>query len=122
MKNGFETTSGRRIRKNETAHRFTIQTAIGTDHALAKFGLDFRHGQTLPAGQFVRNGIGIDDLNPERRKKICYRTLATANPASEPDNESQCAAVACTLQAAIFVLGNASNKAARSASACASGP
>ena len=72
--------------------------------------------------QFMRNGIGINDLNPERRKKIGYRTLATANPASEPDNETHCAAVACTLQAAIFVLGNASNKAARSASACASGP
>ncbi len=75
------------VGKNEAAHGRTIQSAIGAQDAGAESGAQGRNRGAARRGQFMRDGVGIDDVDAERGKFLGNRALAAADAAGESDDE-----------------------------------
>ena len=121
MQNAFQTQANGGVAEDEATHRGAIERPGRQQDVRAKCSGDRGHGGTLRAGQFVRNGIGVDDGNPQSREDIGDRALAATNPAGQADNEAHATAY-LALQDATRTLGKAPEIACRTALARGSGP
>src|SRR5690606_28825305 len=87
MDDGFEATAGGCVLEYQRAHRVAVETAVGGDDPVAELGADRLDRGAAGAAEFVRDTVGIDDVDAEGRKASLDGRLAAADTAGDADEE-----------------------------------